>query len=361
MITEFTVENFRLFKHLHLSDLSRVNLIVGKNSVGKSAILEALRFYFSKGDSSTLSEALENRQEFLPSSGGIDGFGKHPFRHFFIDRCIPEFGEDGIKFKSDNDEFDIVPLLYVEKNDGQLKVIEAAQSDKYSPDKLKPYIVIKNHSNEFQPLLSLANSLDDKKQLVFVRLNTLKTKTYYYIPTNGISDQQAATYWDSINLTSAEDDVIEGLKMINANVSKIALFDAGNNHRVPFVKLTNESQPVPLKSLGDGMTRIFQIILSLVCSKGGVLMVDEFETGLHWSVQQQAWNTVFKLAEKLNVQVFCTTHSKDCVESFNQVWSENPDLGSFYRIYRDKKQQIKTQVYDHQLLAASMDIDAEVR
>ena len=109
------------------------------------------------------------------------------------------------------------------------------------------------------------------------------------------------------------------------------------------------------------MTRIFQIILSLVCSKDGVLLIDEFETGLHWSVQQQAWEMIFTLAEKLNVQVFVTTHSKDCVESFNQVWSENPEQGSFYRIYRDKKEQIKTQHYELELLNSSMDIDAEVR
>ena len=42
MYTSFTVKNFRGFHDLTLEPLERVNLIAGKNSVGKTALLEAL-------------------------------------------------------------------------------------------------------------------------------------------------------------------------------------------------------------------------------------------------------------------------------------------------------------------------------
>jgi AAA15 family ATPase/GTPase len=40
-----------------------------------------------------------------------------------------------------------------------------------------------------------------------------------------------------------------------------------------------------LKSLGDGITRFFHIIVALVNAQNGILLVDEFENGLYWKVQ----------------------------------------------------------------------------
>ena len=42
MFRSFTVKNFRCFQDLTIAPLARVNLIAGKNNVGKTALLEAL-------------------------------------------------------------------------------------------------------------------------------------------------------------------------------------------------------------------------------------------------------------------------------------------------------------------------------
>ena len=42
MLTRFEAHNFRGFEHLALDPLARVNLIAGKNNVGKTALLEAI-------------------------------------------------------------------------------------------------------------------------------------------------------------------------------------------------------------------------------------------------------------------------------------------------------------------------------
>jgi hypothetical protein len=42
MITSVDIENFRPFKKAKLSDLARINIVVGDNSSGKTAFLEAL-------------------------------------------------------------------------------------------------------------------------------------------------------------------------------------------------------------------------------------------------------------------------------------------------------------------------------
>ena len=63
MIPSFEIENFRLFKHLVIDKLARVNLITGKNNVGKTSLLEALKIYTTEGSIIGIGEILRGRDE----------------------------------------------------------------------------------------------------------------------------------------------------------------------------------------------------------------------------------------------------------------------------------------------------------
>ena len=108
------------------------------------------------------------------------------------------------------------------------------------------------------------------------------------------------------------------------------------------------------------MTRLLHIVVALVNARNGLLLVDEFENGLHWSIQPKVWDIVFQLAERLNVQVFATTHSRDCVGSFNQVWGQYSELGAFFRLGA-KDGSIKATEYTLETLADAIEMDVEVR
>ncbi|ETX02887.1 MAG: hypothetical protein ETSY2_34620 [Candidatus Entotheonella gemina] len=54
------------------------------------------------------------------------------------------------------------------------------------------------------------------------------------------------------------------------------------------------------------------LILVLVRSQDGVVLIDEIDTGLHFTVLSNMWKLVYETAKRLNVQVFATTHSNDC-------------------------------------------------
>jgi len=54
------------------------------------------------------------------------------------------------------------------------------------------------------------------------------------------------------------------------------------------------------------MTHLFHLIFALVNAKDGFLLIDEFENGLHYTVQPKVWELIFKLAKALNVQVFAS-------------------------------------------------------
>ena len=130
-----------------------------------------------------------------------------------------------------------------------------------------------------------------------------------------------------------EDWVVEALKIIDSSVTKITFIDTQMDGRRAVVRMENNNDPLPLKSMGDGMNRILTIILALVNAKDGYLLIDEFENGLHHKVQQDLWKMIFQLATELNVQVFATTHSEDCVEAFENVLNNgNQNEGLFIRL-----------------------------
>lgn len=89
-----------------------------------------------------------------------------------------------------------------------------------------------------------------------------------------------------------------------------------------------------MSSLGEGVSRALWIGSSIVNSKEGLLLVDEVENGLHYSVQPDLWKMIFKTARQLDVQVFATTHSHDCVRAFQQVSKEQEEEGMLISLRR---------------------------
>jgi AAA15 family ATPase/GTPase len=75
ILDNLEIRNFRLFQHLTIEKLGRVNLVVGKNSVGKSSLLEALRIYLYEGTYNSIWNLLVARNEarrIVTSSEEID-------------------------------------------------------------------------------------------------------------------------------------------------------------------------------------------------------------------------------------------------------------------------------------------------
>lgn len=181
------------------------------------------------------------------------------------------------------------------------------------------------------------------------------------VPVQGISNRKVAQLWDAINLTDLTDVVINGLKLVEKRLLALAFIEGElREDRLPLVKLEGETERISLKSLGDGINRVFHITLALVNAKGGVLLIDEFENGLHWTVQESVWRVLFTMAIQLDVQVFCTTHSRDCIKAFETVWREFENAGAFLRLYAHNH-QIRVREYDLETLSDSLETEVEVR
>jgi AAA15 family ATPase/GTPase len=170
--------------------------------------------------------------------------------------------------------------------------------------------------------------------------------------------------WDNIALTDAEEHVLMALRIIAPEVERVNLIGTTESNRISdrtaIVKTASSSEPVPLRSLGDGMNRLFGIALALVNSKGGMLLIDEIENGLHYSVQADVWELIFQTARQLDIQVFVTTHSWDCISAFQKAAQENPEDGVLIRL-ETKNGIIKPTLFDEKKLAIATREQIEIR
>ena len=69
-------------------------------------------------------------------------------------------------------------------------------------------------------------------------------------------------------------------------------------------------------------------------ARSGYLLIDEIDTGLHYSVLEDLWRLVIKTAVRLDAQVFATTHSRDCLHALANLLRAEPDLASQAAVHR---------------------------
>jgi predicted ATP-dependent endonuclease of OLD family len=107
-----------------------------------------------------------------------------------------------------------------------------------------------------------------------------------------------------------------------------------------------------------------QLVLGIQPAAGGVLLIDEFENGLHFSVQKRLWELIFELAKTLDIQVFATTHSWDCIEAFTHAAETKQDDAVLVKVSEgigEKENTIISSVYERDDLMRLTQADVEVR
>jgi predicted ATP-dependent endonuclease of OLD family len=87
---------------------------------------------------------------------------------------------------------------------------------------------------------------------------------------------------------------------------------------------------------------------------------------LHYSVQEKIWALLFEMAQKLDIQVFATTHSWDCIESFSKIATSNTSSqGVLFRIGKSAKAsdrgRVIATVFDESELQTITQADMEIR
>lgn len=368
VLPSLVVENYRLFERLSLPKLARVNLIAGKNNVGKSCLLEALRIYANRGAAAVLEDILSQRDELSLNRFAASIDNASVVSNLFHDRRY--YGEDSIPIRigplqanSANVQLSI-ELFTEQRNEEGLRTLQPIERPSSFP--------LDSSARDIIPALVRKIGAAKRQITRLERLFQTRSNAYeetidiipnVFVSAHGLDERQVVQLWEQTRLLDPEQDVIRSMQIITPEIAAVDIIGRAERigRQTVIVRLTSGDDRLPLRSLGEGISRLFGLALALVNAKGGLLLVDEIESGLHYSVQFEMWRFVIAVAKELNVQVFATTHSNDCISTFQRALSEHSETDGAYLRLEKKGGKIRAVVFERDELAIADREDIEIR
>lgn len=377
-LTDLTIEGFRGIDALSIPSLGRVTLLAGKNSIGKTTVLDAVGVYAAGGGLPALHNLLLDREE-VHSEFDEDGdtILLPDWRGLFYNRDVSQSACISIGPEDPSKKLTIRPT-----------VPDRAQASMFAPtlDNLHVQALKAEYGYDRERVALWETSFDVRPPSHF-RVHRRSTSAYVqpaslsfieegepppatgceFLGPDLLGNNDLARLWDGVTLTDDEERAVGALQLVfGTYVERLAMVGddmtyQGRPGRRAVVRLRGQSRPVPLRSLGDGAVRLFGVAMALSNSRSGFLLVDEAENGIHYSLQKEFWNMVIRTAHDNDVQVFATTHSSDCIRGFAQAAVEcEEEEGVLVRLSRQHG-ELRAVVYPEDELAIAAEQGIEVR
>jgi predicted ATPase len=301
LLSHLKISGFRGFRDFCVDGLARVNLFVGTNNAGKTSILEAAELV-AMGTAAGLLRGPRRRGEsiWVDQDGAASGRRVLDLSHLFNGHALKLGAFFEISSGSDRWVRCEVGHSPQELLFGSIEESVPVLQFKSSVEERAREISLFSPDASQRP--ALPSSLFDSSRPV------------HFLGTEATLALQLSHLWDAVDLTLKEDEVVAAMQIVEPDIERIAFVGEGRSLRSIFLKLAG-TERFPLSSAGDGLKRMLALALHLFSSRGGYMLVDDIDTGLHHTAMVNMWKLVIETAGRLGVQVFATTQSLDCVRA----------------------------------------------
>jgi AAA15 family ATPase/GTPase len=285
-IKNIEIENFKCFENFKAEGFGRVNLIGGKNNVGKTAFMEAVFLNIHSKNVNNLFSAIyaikftRENLEFICEKCSLNSYIKlfENTKHYFSKSNINE-----------------IKYTLINKNGEK----------KYS---------LKINSEE-----TTINSNNFSYQFDFI-------SNIIYIDNFGFTNLTLKEVYMAVQRKDKEDELYKYINDFDNLIEKFKIIGGES----PECKLKGKDEYLYINEFGDGLKHYISIICSLYACENGYLFIDEIDNGIHYTNLDKLWEIILTISKKQNVQVFATTHSKECIESYARVAKKLEDNNSYY-------------------------------
>ncbi len=324
------INNFRGIDHLKIEDFSRVNILLGQNSSGKSSVLECLllmmgmsnpnlpqtinsirsRNYSAFADLTYIFHRMDMKAKPEIASELFDDSRRHlslDLTYVFDGQSQPDLQNGQIPTSETKTFLNTLKMLFDVESGQQKSTHECSltvnQQGLISNKKMAEGYLEKNSVALLPADLAAGNPANDLVELAKRRL---------------------------------KDTVTEQLKYFDSRITTLEIL---NN--VAYVGLEGIEQLMAVNMQGDGLRRYLNIVAASANPMNNILLIDEIENGLHYSAYKKLWEAIFSLATTTNKQVFVTTHSKETLSRLNEMLEEHPEYQQEMRLYTIENTKLK--------------------
>ena len=334
MLQTLAIRGYRGFESYRLADLARVNLVVGKNNCGKTSVLEAIELLVSRGHPAVFYDSSRRRGEVGVSQDRRRRGRRTDISHVFFGHTF----DLGTRFNLSTDvgEYSLtVNLLSLDEygehadiwNTRRKQILQRELFDQY--DEVVPVLGL-NVDGGATGTQAVFPVMDDGTVLLEPFSRSVHNGSHgtpvHFLTLESVDLASLGEMWDTVLAEGGEEQIVDDMRILEPNLDSIHFLTSGRLGSGILVGLRNGGRRLPIGTYGDGMRRLLALRLSFVGSANGFLLIDEIDTGLHWTVMEDMWEFVVEVARKSNVQIFATTHSYDCIRGLGSLLQSRPDL-----------------------------------
>lgn len=322
MFKSVSIQNFRGIRRLDIKDLNTINVFVGDNATGKTAVLDAI-YILINPNNPELPLKTNDWRNIMPFTSS---FWRSLFYDFDFNneiQLIAETTKDKreVSIKAKRSISDVV--VSNQSSNGEPKASSSLEKAVVGLDIVFQIDKSKYKSAIEQKSLNEAKLDPDKSYEEQLQGNYQNSKTY-------ANEIDLSAKFDAVNQEIGKEVMIDFLRKFKPEIEDIELDR--------FMKLLIKDKSfgnkrVYLNSYGDGMVRGLHMLLDILSKKSGITLIDEVENGLHWSKQEIVWQFVHALISERGQQLFITTHSREMVEHLYQV-AKKENFLKLIQLYR---------------------------
>ena len=328
-IKNINIKNFRGIDHLTIDDFSKVNVFLGQNNSGKTTMLEAIAMLMSMSNPD-VPQAINAVRARKPFSNFID------VQYFFnnLDVTTP-------------------PEVKAELSDGSFRHLTLALSyvfDELADPKNEPQqqMGAVKYVNTLEMNFEIAKGTTRQSHKSWLRVNPqglvvnrkvadgyLENKRAWLTPSDLMTSNLANDLAELFK-RNRKDTILALLKLFDTRINSIEILTDDI-----YIGFEGMSQMLSVSMMGDGLRRYLNIVASAANPLIDILLIDEIDNGLHYSVYKKLWQALFALAEASNKQIFVTTHSKETLGHLNKMLEEHVEYQQELRIFTLEKTRLK--------------------
>jgi AAA15 family ATPase/GTPase len=342
MITELDIHNFRGFWKLRLDGLRRVNLLLGGNDTGKTSVLEAMVLLL--GDSQAiqnLATTFRNNQ-----SAGHSRHTRDDYENFWLWLFRNRDITNDIAISGKTAKGQSIAVRSKAPTQQRVSARGTSPEDRVIEREIaaaKETILTFQHGN-----LGFSHGTSPAG---------LKVSRLSIHPTHPVQD---AEKYNLIALhPDGERKVEEVMRVIEPRL-----------RRLRYAKLPGTSGPLvfadiglpralPSTQMGQAFNRILHIYAEILSKEANVLLIDEIENGIFTETMPMIWKGILAICEAEGVQIFATSHSRECVMAALRAAEERgKDELMVYRLQRVREEVEAVRLEKRHLeLAAEMGLE----
>jgi AAA15 family ATPase/GTPase len=325
MIESAEIENFRGIRSAKLTNCRAVNVVLGPNASGKTALLEALFLALGPGPDVALRfriwRGYDQAFAVLPGPEVDAQLWRDLFFGFDLKKEIK------ISTKGTDDH---------------------ARSLTVSYDQNKSFTQTSNQPIQFFPSpikFTYSRPAIAKKQVKrtwvveghfigggyqFSGMEPSPVDCAFFSATMNFTNKENADRYSDISRRGDEQEIFN---MISNEFGFITGLEILTLSGLPtlHVKSPLYDDKRPLSSISTGVSKYVSLALAISSMNGGVVFIDEIENGFYYDRYESIWRSLISLAKKHKVQIFVATHSLECLEALNEATSDTQDDVMFIR------------------------------